>query len=454
MTLLSDLERWLGQAAKKTLARERPLVIAVTGSVGKSSTKEAIGAALNADDSVSGVRISRKNYNNELGLPLTVFGASAPGRSVVGWIKLLWNAWLISNGLRKTGIRTYVLEMGADKPGDLAYLTSIAPPDVAVITAVTPEDPAMAPVHAANYPSVDALAEEKATLVRAVRSGGTVVLNADDRRVFAMRHLTREHVITFGESDGADIRLTESHVIVEAGKYGNVPKGLEVKLESFNRQRMLYVPGVFGKSIAYAIAAGIGVAAALDLGLDAVERIPTQFHPLPGRTRIIPGIKYTTLFDDSYNASPVAVLSALRDLAGLALQPGQRRAACLGEMRELGEQAEMLHRMVGAEAAKLGMDLLVSCGPYAAAMADAARGVGMKEEQAKIFEDTPEAGLFLQDWIKPGDVVLAKASEGGMDAQGKLPPGVRMERVIKELMAQPEYAGELLCRQEESWKRK
>jgi UDP-N-acetylmuramoyl-tripeptide--D-alanyl-D-alanine ligase len=454
MTLLTNLERWLGQAAKKTLERERPLVIAVTGSVGKSSTKEAIGAMLSADEAMSRVRISRKNYNNELGLPLTIFGADAPGRSVAGWIGLLWKAWLIKNGFRKTDIRTFVLEMGADKPGDLAYLTSIAPPDIAVVTAVTPEDPAMAPVHAANYASVDALAEEKATLVRAIKSGGTVVLNADDRRAFAMRHLTREHVITFGESEGAEIRLIESRVIVEAGSYGNVPKGLEVKLESFNRQRLLFIPGVFGKSIAYAISAGIGVAAALDIGLPAVERLSTHFHPLPGRARIIPGIKYTTLFDDSYNASPVAVLSALRDLAGLTLQPGQRRAACLGEMRELGEQAEMLHRMVGGEAAKLGMDLLVCVGAFSRAMADGARAAGMAEDRVRIFEDTPEAGLFLQDWIKPGDVVLAKASEGSRDAQGKLPTGVRMERVIKELMADPMSAAEWLCRQEESWKRK
>lgn len=449
MTLLTNMERWLGRAAKKTLLQERPLVIAVTGSVGKSSTKETIGAALRTDDPASRVRVSRKNYNNELGLPLTVFGADAPGRSFAAWLGLLWKAWMISSGFRKTGIRTFVLELGADKPGDLAYLTSIAPPDVAVVTAVTPEDPAMAPVHSANYPSIDALAEEKATLVRTVRSGGSVVLNADDRRVFAMRHLTHEHVITFGESEGADVRLIGSRIVVEAGQYGNVPKGLEVTVESFNRQRVLFIPGVFGKPIAYAVAASIGVAAALDLGLDAVERIPTHFSPLPGRTRIIPGIKYATLFDDSYNASPVAVLSALRDLSGVALQPGQRRAACLGEMRELGEPSEMLHRMVGAEAAKLGVDLLVCCGTFSRAMADGARSAGMAEDRVKIFDDTPEAGLFLQHWMKPGDIVLAKASEGRIDTKG-----VRMERVIKELMADPMQAGELLVRQEAAWGRK
>jgi len=342
--------------------------------------------------------------------------------------------------------------MGADKPGDLVKLTTIAPPDISIVTAVTPEDTSLAPVHAANYPSIDAVAEEKATLVKAVSPSGTVILNGDDKRVFAMRHLTQARVFTFGEADGSDVRIIRSHVRVRSSEYGNVPEGIEVAFESFNRLRKVYLPGVFGTSATYAISAAFLVAAIMDIKREADEIIPDieqRLIPLPGRARIIPGIKHTTLLDGSYNASPVSVLSALRDLAKMELAPGQRRVACLGEMRELGPPAETLHARIGAEAAQLHLDLLVVCGTLAHAMAQGAMASGMREDQIKVFEDSPEAGRFLQDWIHPGDVILIKASEGTIDAKG-----VRMERVVKELMAEPLRASELLVRQEEAWQRK
>jgi len=449
MSLLDSFQRFLGTCARKTIVREQPFVIAVTGAVGKSSAKQAIAAVLHEDDPSSQTRVSRKNYNNELGLPLTIFGCDAPGRSFVQWTGLLWKAWTTSVGLRSTGVRTFVFEMGADKPGDLAYLTSIAQPDISVVTAVTPEDPSWAPVHASNYASIDALAEEKATIVRATKPEGMAVLNIDDTRVAAMRAFAPSHVATFGRTEASDVRLIETRVVTEETRYGNVPTGLEVTYEYFHRRKTALIPGVFGSAYGYAICAAAAVAVTMDLGQEVLDSMMEHFSPLPGRTRIIPGIKFTTLLDDSYNASPVAVLSALRDLASLPLAETQRRAACIGEMRELGEQSEMLHRRVGQEAAEKGIDLLVACGTFANAVADGARQAGMPEDRIKVFEDTPEAALFLQDWIKPGDVVLAKASEGTRETKG-----VRMERVIKELMADPMKAEQLLCRQGEAWQRK
>jgi len=450
-------ERWIGAVAARVIRREQPTIIAVTGSVGKSSTKNAVGIILDAADPQAKVRVSIKNYNNELGVPLTILGLRAPGRSPFLWVRAVWTVLFFALGWKRTGIKTFVLEMGADKPGDLAYLTRIAPPSVGLVTAVTPEDPAMAPVHAANYASIDAMAAEKATLVEAVRVGGTAILNADDERVRAMRALTKERVYTFGQTEGADVRLVGTRMVCEEGEHGNESKGIEISVESFNRLRKIFLPGVFGKPIAYAVCAALTVSAILDNDIDeSLGRLKEKFRGLPGRTRIIPGIKYTTLLDDSYNASPVAVLSALRDLAQLDLKEGQRRVACLGEMRELGEQSEALHRLVGAEAAKLNLDLLVVCGTLAHVMAEGARGAGMADDRIKIFDDTPEAGLFLQEWIKPGDVVLAKASEGPhpSSANWNQVTGVRMERIIKELMADPARAGELLVRQEEAWGRR
>ncbi|MDP3793836.1 MAG: cyanophycin synthetase, partial [Candidatus Uhrbacteria bacterium] len=294
-----------------------------------------------------------------------------------------------------------------------------------------------------------ALTEEKATLVKALKSNGTAILNMDDPRVFAMRHLTAAPIITFGSVDGAEVRLIRVQVLTEENEYGRVPTGLEIQLESLNRLRTLQIQGVFGTPIAFAVAAAVTVGVALDLGLDPIQDLPNHFHPLPGRTRMISGIKHTTLLDDTYNASPAAVISAIRDLATMPLLESQRRIVCLGEMRELGDQSQGMHRLVGAEAAKQGIDFFVACGTLAPAMVDGALANGMKEEQIKIFDDTPEAAEFLREWIRPGDVILAKASEGQLDSKG-----VRMERVIKALMLEPQRASELLVRQEAVWKRR
>lgn len=449
MGIQNALEKYLGKAAKAAIKREGIFVVAVTGSVGKSTTKQAIAAVLRSDMPEHRVRVTSKNYNNELGVPLTFFGRPAPGRNPIAWLTLLATAFLAHVGLWRSGLRVLVLEMGADKQGDISYLTSLATPDVSVVTAISSEDSSATPVHAANYPSVEALVEEKSQLVRNLRTGGTAVLNADDARVFAMRHLTHEHILTFGEADGTDVRITKVEVRMEDTDQGRKPVGLGVSLECYQRTCELFIPGVYGRSIAYAAAAAVAVGQAMDIPEEQVKGMATAFTPMPGRTRIIEGIKRTTLFDDSYNASPSSTLSSLRDLANLPLAPGQRRAACLGEMRELGDSAEAMHRMVGAEAARLGLDLLVVCGIFAHAMAEGARANGMPPEAVKVIEDTPEAGLFLQDWIKPGDIVLAKASEGTNKTKG-----VRMERVIKELMADPMRAEQILVRQGAVWQRK
>jgi UDP-N-acetylmuramyl pentapeptide synthase len=447
--LLPVLQSWLVARAKQTLKRERPFIITVSGTVGKSTTKQAVAAILRADEAPVQVRVSAKNYNNELGVPLTVFGLLAPGRSVFAWLRLLFKAGLTSVGILKTKVQTFVLELGVDGPRDMERLADCVTPDIVVITALTPDDPRLAPSHTANFSSIEALVEEESKIVSVLRPQGTLIVNADDPRAFALRHATQGHTLSFGEMEAADVHLVRTHVRTEEGKYGRVPVGLEVTLQVFQQQRVIFIPGVFGRSIAYAVCAGVAVATALDIPIDEVcESFTRHFHPLPGRTRIIPGIKFTTLFDDTYNASPVATLSALRDLANLELGPKQRRMACIGEMRELGPDAELLHREVGAEAAKRQIDLFIACGTLSHAMKEGALANGLPAERIHTFEDAPEAGRFLQKTVQPGDIILAKASEGRAN-----PRGARMERVIKELMADPQRAGELLARQDASWSR-
>ncbi len=449
MSVLTGLQTWLGFAAGKALKREGAFVIAVTGSVGKSTTKQAIGAVLQSDVLENRVRVPKNSFNNELGVPLTVFGHPAPGRSPFGWASLLMDAFRMRWGWIHTGVNTFVFEMGADKPGDLEYLTTIAKPDIAVVTAITNDDDSLVPVHASNYPSLDALAEEKSQLVKALKPGGVAVLNADDKKVFGMRHLTTERALTFGEADGTDVRIVLCKIVTERGDGGNIPVGLEVHLENYQRQYHAVIPGVFGRSAAYAYAAAVAVADAMDVSPEQIAEFGRHFKPVNGRTRILPGIKHTTLFDDTYNASPASVIQAVKDLGSVEKIEGQRTIACLGEMRELGPKSEEMHRRVGAETAKAGIDVLVCCGIFGRAILDGALANGMSQDRAFFIEDTPEAGLFIQEMLKPGDIILAKASQGTLETKG-----VRMERVIKELMAEPARAKELLVRQEDAWLRK
>ncbi len=446
MSLQLMLERWLAQAARKTIAREKPLVIGITGTVGKSTTKQAIEAILHTEELEGTVRVTKKNYNNELGVPLTIFDADAPGRSPMKWLSLLVKAFFISGGWQTTGARVFVLEMGADKAGDLAYLTSIAPPQISVITAVTSEDTSLPPVHLANYPSVQALADEKSTLARVVPQGGTVILNTDDPRVFAMRHQTHAHIMSYGETDAAEVRLLSSRIKTRTENSYLIPEGLEAIIQCFQHRLTLVIPGVFGRSMAYSTCAALAVAQALDVQAEAKELFLRYFKPMPGRTRIIPGKNNVTLFDDSYNAAPASVMSGLRDMAALTLNPGQRKIAVIGEMRELGEGSEAAHRQMGAEAARLGLDFFLPCGTLARVMAEGALANGMPEDRVKPLADTLDAIPLLETILKPGDVVFMKASQGRIDSHG-----VRMERLVKAFMAEPERAGELLCRQEERW---
>ncbi|MBE7524931.1 UDP-N-acetylmuramoyl-tripeptide--D-alanyl-D-alanine ligase [candidate division WWE3 bacterium] len=423
-------------AARRAIRREKPFIIAVTGSVGKSSAKETIAAALGAREAGSSVRASLKNYNNEYGVPFTILNVQTPGRDPLKWLLVLWRTLWLGWGFGRIGATTLILEMGADHKGDLAWLVGIAPPSISVITAV-------APAHTEFFGTVDDVANEKATLIRALPADGLGVLNNDDSRVTAMRKECRTECAYFGTSEGSDVRIVDAQTLTETNELGHIfPVGLVVSFAVLGKEYALELRGTVGRPQAYAAAAALAVATKLDIpAAKALERLERDYHGIPGRTRIIKGIKGTYLIDDSYNAaSATAVISALRDLAGIPVGEGQRRIAAFGDMRELGEYSDEAHRSVGHEAAALGIDELVTCGTLARAIAAAAQEAGMSAERIHSFDTSAEGGLFLQGLIRQGDLILVKGSQGS-----------RMEKVVKELMAEPLQAPFLLVRMTKDW---
>jgi len=421
--------RYFGWCAKRAISREKPRVIVVAGSVGKTTTKEAIGVAIGAYESGTTVRVAPENYNNELGVPLTIFGKKAPGRSLVSWVLVTLRATALGFGLGKIGARTLVMEYATDRPGDIAYLLTIARPDIAVITAIGAE-------HTEFFKTIDAVQEEELSLLNGLKPDGIAVLNADDSRVMQWKEEGDIKKITFGESNGSDVRLE---------RFKQEAEGIELRYVSLAHAVTFHVNGVFGRPPALAVAASLAVVyyhLDVDLG-EVVERLKMQFHGVPGRARLLPGVKQTILLDDSYNSSPLAALSAIHDLAEIPIEERSKRIAALGDMLELGPLSESAHEELGEAVAKNKVDILVLCGTLAPAVREGALRAGMDENVIFHFPTSAEAGLFIQHKMKKGDAILIKGSQG-----------VRMEKISKELMAEPEKAEELLCRQSAKWSKK
>lgn len=425
-------EGFLGWCVRRTLRLRRPFVIGVAGSVGKSSTKTAIGVALGAGEAGSGVVASAKNYNNELGVPLTIFGADLPRRSVLKWAALLFRAFLSAVGLLPLRAQTFVLEMGTDHPGDLGKLIEIAPLNVGVLTAVGPE-------HTEFFGGVEGVLREESVIITSLTADDVAVVNADDPLVRRASEGIAAKVLSFGEAENATARILAAQPSVDP----NDPEasGLAVDVALYGTTRRLLVKRTVGRPQAYAVAAALACAAAVDQDVGvALSRLESGYDGMPGRMRLLPGIKRTWLIDDSYNSSPLAAISAIRDLSSFPVEASGRRIAALGDMLELGSLAESAHAEMGKAVADAGIDMLVACGTLAHVVAASAVAAGMSEDSVFTFAKSADAGLFIQERLREHDVVLVKGSQG-----------VRMERVTKELMAHPERAEGLLVRHTKDW---
>lgn len=431
MGIIKKIIEWkLGLLARMVLKRYRPVIVGVTGSVGKTSTKEAIYAVLS---SVRRVRRNRKSYNNEFGVPLTIIGRESGFRNPFAWLGIFFTALALLIWKRRDYPEVLVLEMGADKPGDIGRLTRVAPCTVGVVTAVSP-------VHLEFYRSMDRLIAEKRKLVSHLPPEGMAVLCADDAEVLAMREKVSSHVLTYGFTESADVRATEPSVSQGQPdpQQRQTAYGISFKMTYRGSTVPVFLPSVLGKHQVLAGLAAAAVSISQKMNLHEIVVALRNFASPPGRMSLIPGIKYTNLIDDSYNSSPRAAVAALDTLAELSV-PG-RKIAALGDMAELGSETEPAHRQVGEHAAKVRVDILVTVGKKAETIAKAALAAGLPAERVRTFERSGEAGRFIQHELKQGDVVLIKGSQI-----------VRMERITKELMAEPLRAGELLVRQGPEW---
>lgn len=405
--------------ARWALRRWRARVVGVTGSVGKSSVKEAIATVL---ENKYRVRKSTKSYNSEIGLSLAALGL------ITAWSN--WHGWMhnITQGLRavytKHPPEVLVLEMGVDRPKDMDRLLRIVRPDVAVINAI-----GEVPVHVEFFPDVEDIAREKSKLARQLPASGWAVLNTDDPIVREIQNKINAPVLRYGFSEGADM-LASNYKISE--------DGIAFKVDYKGASVPVRLHKMYGRQQAYAALAAMATATLFDINLIEAAQALHRYTSLPGRLRRIEGIKGSVILDDTYNASPLATKAALDVLKEL---PARRKIIVFGDMLELGRYAIEEHQKIGKLAAFV--DYCITIGSRAKFTAEAAVSAGMKQERVLWFSTAQEALSTLKPLIEEGDLILVKGSQS-----------MRMEKVVEEMMAHPEQASELLCRQDDYWKNK
>jgi len=415
------------------LKKYQPKVIGITGSVGKTSAKEVIFAIL---EKKFKVRQAIKNYNNELGVPLTIIDAESGGKNIWLWLKIILKAWWLVLKKDKNYPEILVLEMGADKPGDIKYLTTLAPCDIGVLTAI-------GPTHLEKFKTVKKVAEEKQIIIKHLTNKGVAVLNNDDEMVSEIKGKIKAESIYFGFAEDSDLLASDLKIIQELEDGLLVTKGEIFKLNYKGSIVPVQLNGVVGKPSVYAALAGVAVGVSMGLNLlEIAEALKKMIFP-KSRMRILPGVKYTTLIDDSYNSSPKAVEMALEVFKEMQVEPGSRKIAVLGDMLELGNYTVEGHELVASYLKEAGVNFLVTVGERAKIIAEKAIELGYDDNQIAKFAKSEEAGLFLQEKLQIGDLVLIKGSQGA-----------RMERIVVELMAEPLQRDALVCRQDKTWKNK
>lgn len=421
----SIVVRILTAEAAVLLRRKRPKIVAVTGSVGKTSTKDAIYAAIKNQTSA---RKSEKSYNTPIGVPLTVLGLPNAWNNPFLWLRNIVDGFITAFFIRDYP-NVLILEAGIDRPGDMEILTSWLQPDIVVLTRFP-----SVPVHVEYFPSPEAVATEKMKLVSAMKPDGSLVYNNDDTIIQAQLSGVLQKQVGFGRYLETDFTAREDRVVYSDDQ----PFGVEFKLVHENKNHLIAINNTVGTQHVYSCSAAIAVAVELGIPIKAAAESIKSLQTPAGRMRIIPGIKATVLIDDTYNSSPIACEQALLSLSEISY--AKRKIAVLGDMLELGKYSSDEHKKIGATVPAIA-DALFTVGVRAKYIAEGAMAAGMSEENIFQYEDVARAGRELQGFLAPGDAVLVKASQS-----------IRAERIIEEVMAEPERASELLVRQDKMWK--
>lgn len=415
--------------AKFILKKYKPKVIAITGSIGKTTTKDAVFAVLSK---FYYVRKSEKSHNSEIGLLLSVLGCPNGWNDPVIWVENIVKGLKLIF-LKMSYPEVLVLEVGASKTGDIEKTSKWLKTDIVIMTAI-----GLVPAHIEFFGSYEKVLEEKAKLASSLKKNGLLFWNSDNQDI--LKYINRKDVkrITFGISENADFRASNKNIFYQDIEQGqSVPVGVSYKINYYGNSIPVIMEGVFGDNNVYGSL--VSIAIAKELGLDilqATEALRSYDAP-PGRMRILQGINKSFIIDDTYNSSPKALESAIQTLGEIS--SAKRKIAILGDMLELGKHTNDAHISIG-NIIPNNIDILITIGLRARDFGQGAIISGMNKDDVIHFNNKIDAQEYIKSNIKEGDMVLIKGSQS-----------MRMEKVVELIMMYPEYKHQVLVRQEKEW---
>lgn len=417
--------------AKAVLKKYKPKIIAITGSVGKTTTKEAVYSVINTNFFA---RKSQKSFNSEIGVPLTILDLQNAWSSPSKWIKN------IAEGLKLILTKNHypkwlVLEVGADRPGDIKRISKWLKPDIVVMTKI-PETP----VHIEFFPSLDDLIEEKFALVKNMKGEGVLIINGDDKKLMSLKHKAPGKYITYGFSEDCAVRAEEDNYLYEKNKV----VGMNFKVNSWGSIIPINIRGTLGHQLVYCALAGVAVGITEGVNMVKIAKSFENYEHPPGRMKLIEGKNESIIIDDSYNSSPIALHNALNTIDELINTDG-RKITFLGDMLEIGAHSSREHKKAG-ELASNKIDILITIGLRAKKIAEGARE---NNKNVKVFEFDESKEVI--DWLrensedvpKKDDLILVKGSQS-----------IRTEKITEALMVNLKEKEKLLPRQESEWKKR
>lgn len=394
------IQKILRFMAKLVLKKRKPIVVGITGSVGKTTTKEAINKVLGTNFKV---RSSAKNYNTEIGVALTILGCQVDySRSKILQFFGVFFYWFRALFFDKNYPEILVLEMAADKPGDIKYFCDFIPITVGVLTDIGIS-------HLENFKTKQILATEKGFLLRSVSEKGMAVYNWDNKTVREIGKKLSVNTIGYGLADEAEMRATDIVSKIEISENTQRIDGINFKLNYQGKVLPVRLKNSVGKGNVYSVLAALSVGIYFDLNLIEMIESLENFKSCSGRMTVIKGVNRSVIIDDAYNSAPSSlnlVLDLVEEIKAV------RKIVILGDMLELGDEEKKKHEAVGKKVAKLKPDYFIVVGRR---MEDAMQSYlknSKNQENVLVFENSSEAKDLIKGLIKPGDLVLIKGSHG------------------------------------------
>ncbi len=435
----------LSNLSRRTLQKHNPIIIAITGNIGKTTTKDYVysflrSKAIDGDDNF--VRASKKSENSEFGVNLTILGEKNAWNSPLKWMKIIFKNFLkLFTSVKYPEI--LVLEIGADKPGDIKYLTSIVKPDMVVLTAFQES-----PTHGEFFESIEQHINEKKLLVERMKKDGVIVYNSDDNIMTKIAREKKEktpkvEIFSFGQNPDSNVVILENtNLYNEQAEILGTKIKFGINFANSFSEFEIRILGVVGVAHAYSLAAAICVSILNGFEkqdiLNAIKNFERNFVLPKSRMRILQGINDSKIIDDTYNSSPKAAMNAIETVSKI-LNKG-KKIAIFGHMAELGKKTKEEHFKVGQELAKY-FDAIIFSGKYNQYFLEGVRE--SKFDLAKVFlaDDSDQVLEILRNnnLVKENDLVLVKGSQSA-----------RLEKVVVDLFVNPRDRVEV-CRQDKEW---